>query len=237
MGEYGDLILVALRGCGERATIMRGNGEIVTVLDPDARIWPVDFCGDDKPEVLEHVMGETVTIKGNGACGVDDRSTGRPQPQLKRLYTFTRYTAGETPVDLAGGQPTTASSSLEDHPGGLANDGNGQTAWRSLRGGEYWQVDLGRWHTLTGIDITFPLSPPGLNRGGTAYQFGYAVEVLTDGDGWVRVLDRTGNDQVSRTQRARFNALGRYVHATFEELPQVPAARAGLAEVSVLGMR
>jgi hypothetical protein len=238
-GDYSDLIMVWNRGCGEPTTIMNGNGDVISVLNSAARLWHADFCGDDKEEVVEFIQGVSLTIKSNGPCDLAAKVTGIPLPQAKRLSHFTRYTAGDTPVTLSAAQPTVVSSALPGRGGELANDGDEVTAWRPRvhRTGESWQVDLGRWFTLSGIDVTFPAAPPGLERTGQAYQFGYTVEVSRDGEDWVTVLDRTDNDRTSRTQRALFTGLGQHVRVTITALPPVAGARAGLAEVAVLGNR
>jgi outer membrane protein assembly factor BamB len=238
-GDYRDLIMVWNRGCGEPTTIMDGNGNVVSTLDSGARLWHADFCGDDKEEVVEYVQGVSVTIKSNGPCDLDAKVTGVPLPQAKRLYNYSRYTAGDSPVDLAGDRPTTTGGALPGHGGDRANDGDDATAWRprTARPGQSWQVDLGRWYTLSGIALTFPQAPPGLERTGRAYRFGYTVEVSTDGQDWVTVLDRTTNDLASRTQRALFTGLGQHVRVTITGLPPGTASHAGLAEVAVLGHR
>jgi hypothetical protein len=51
------------------------------------------------------------------------------------------------------------------------------------------------------------------------------------------VVDRTGNNRTDRTQRALFTGLGQHVRVTVTDLPPVAGARAGLAEVTVLGHR
>jgi hypothetical protein len=238
-GDYSDLIMVWNRGCDERTTIMNGNGDVISELDAAARLWHADFCGDDKEEVIEYIQGVSVTIKSNGPCDLDAKVTGVPLPQAKRLFNYTRYTAGDSPVDLAADQPTQTSSALPGRGGDQANDGDGATAWRPRmhRPGESWQVDLGRWYTLSGIELTFPEAPAGLERTGQAYQFGYTVEVSKDGEDWVTVVDRTDDDRTARTQQALFTGLGQHVRVTVTDLPPVAGARAGLAEVTVLGHR
>ncbi|GAB3964709.1 discoidin domain-containing protein [Plantactinospora veratri] len=384
-GDYSDLIMVWNRGCGEPTTIMNGAGDVISTLDSGARLWHADFCGDDKEEVIEYVQGRSVTIKSNGPCDLAAKVTGHPLPQAKRLSNYTRYTAGDSPVTLSAGRPTGTSGALPGQPGGLAVDGDPATAWRaaSTGTGQSWQVDLGRWYTLTGIELTFPatdlrdactrtlsgrhtgpltvpagvtcLAPgatvtgpvtvlPGASlaatdatvtgpvstlgarsvqlrgvritgalsvvgttgrlvvtgnqltgpvslvgnrtgetpvmlsantvRGalacagnlpapvrdggpntvagraagqcadvpagdphGAEFRYGYLVETSTDGQHWVPVLDRTDNTLTSSTQRGLFTGLGRHVRVTVTDLPEVPYARAGLAEVAVLGNR
>jgi F5/8 type C domain-containing protein/rhamnogalacturonan lyase-like protein len=238
-GDYSDLIMVWNRGCGEPTTIMNGNGDVVSVLNSAARLWHADFCGDDKEEVVEFIQGVSLTIKSNGPCDLAAKVTGVPLPQAKRLTNFTRYTAGDTPVALSISQPAVVSSALPGRGGERANDGDPATEWRTRvhRTGDSWQVDLGRWFTLSGIELTFPAAPPGLERTGQAYQFGYTVEVSQDGETWLTVLDRTDNDRTERTQQALFTGLGQHVRVTITALPPVAGSRAGLAEVTVLGNR
>jgi hypothetical protein len=237
-GDYQDLIMVWFRGCGEPTTIMNGAGEVVTVLE-DVRLWHADFCGDDKEEVVEYVQGQWLRIKSNGACDLDAKVTGVPLPQAKRLYNFTRYTAGDSPIDLAAGRPTRTSGALPGRRGDLANDGRDATSWRGRwhRTGESWQVDLGRWYTLSGIELTFPRAPRFFERWAEPYRYGYVVEVSKDGKEWVTVVDRRDGDRTTRTQQALFTGLGRHLRVTVTDLPRVPLARAGLAEVTVLGHR
>src|SRR5690606_11081024 len=180
----------------------------------------------------------SVTIKSNGPCDIDAKVTGVPLPQPKRLYNYTRYTAGDSPIDLAAGQPVTTTSAKPGRGGEQANDGDTGTAWRPLPlAGQSWQVDLGRWYTLSGIEMTFPKAPAGLERNGKAYQIGYTVEVSKDGQEWVTVVDRTDNDWADRTQRALFTGLGQYVRVTITELPPGAAVYAKLAELAVVRHR
>jgi hypothetical protein len=157
-GDYSDLIMVWNRGCGEPTTIMNGSGDVISVLDSRARLWHADFCGDDKEEVLEYIQGVSVTIKSNGPCDIDAKVTGIPSPQPKRLFNYTRYTAGDSPVDLAAGRPTSASSARDGYGSERAHDGDAATAWQAgVRSpGQWWQVDLGRWYRLTGITLSLP---------------------------------------------------------------------------------
>jgi hypothetical protein len=242
-GDYGDLIMAWNRGCGEPTTIKNGRGELITTLE-NVRLWHADFCGDDKEEVVEYLQGSWLQIKSNGACDLTAKQTGRPLPQSKRLYNLTRYTAGEAPRDLAANDSVVTSSGwLTGHK---ANDGDVDTAWlASLPGpGQSWRVNLGRWYTLAGIELTFPdvQLPPWcelipLCRQHERYQFGYIVEVSKDGRHWVKMVDRRRNERETRTQKALFTALAQHVRITFTRVPTLPFARAGLAEVKVLGYR
>ncbi len=242
-GDYSDLIMSWNRGCGEPTTIKNGNGDLITTL-ADVRLWHADFCGDDKEEVVEYLQGNWLAIKSNGACDLSAKQTGRPLPQSKRLYNFTRYTAGEAPLDVAALDAAFASTGRLS--AARANDGNERTTWlATLPGpGQSWSVNLGRWYTLAGIELTFPevrlphwCTRSRLCREEERFQYGYIVEVSKNGRHWVKVLDRRRNDRTAQSQKALFTALGQYVRVTFTRVPPIPFARAGLAEVKVLGYR
>jgi hypothetical protein len=233
-GDYSDLIMVWNRGCDEPTTIMNGSGDTISTLDSGSRLWHADFCGDDKDEVLEYRQGVSATIKSNGECDIDAKVTGVPLPQAKRLYNNTRYTAGDSPVDLTGDGRVATSGSLPWHRGDRAVDGDDRTSWKTLSRGEAtWQIDLGRWYTLAGIELTFPTWMCG--RG--AQDIGYTVEVSKDGEEWVTVVDRAEGDSSEQTQQARFTGLGQHVRVTFADPSKRGLHLTGLAEVRVLGNR
>ena len=130
-GTYGDLLLSWNRGCGEVAGIWDGTGARVATFAVDGRMMRGDICGDDRTEVLDYVMGDHAYLYANGPCDLAAKVTGRPLPQAKRLYNYSRYTAEEIPTDHAHGHrwvPAGASS---------------------------WKVDLGRQRELTGVEVDF----------------------------------------------------------------------------------
>jgi hypothetical protein len=125
-GGYGDLVLSWNRGCGEVAGIWDGAGNRVATFPVDGRMVRGDVCGDDRGEVVDYVMGVAAYVYASGPCDLAAKVTGRPLPQAKKLYGYTRYTAEEIPQDLSRGH-------------------------RVHAGPGRWQVDLGRERELTGV--------------------------------------------------------------------------------------
>ena len=129
-GDYADHILAWSRGCGSKAGIYDGTGKLLATFPVDGRMMRGDVCGDDRTEVVDYVMGSTAYLYANGPCDLSAKVTGRPLPQVKRLYNYSRYTAEEIPANLAAGRtPTT--------------------------GGAQVNLDLGRLRELTGYRITW----------------------------------------------------------------------------------
>ncbi len=123
-GRYGDHLLSWNRGCGVVAGIWDGNGNRVATFPVDGRMVRGDICGDDRTEVLTYVMGVAAHVFAGAPCDLGAKVTGRPLPQAKKLYNYTRYTAEEIPLEFAA-----------------------RLRWR---GG--WKVaDLGRIRELTGV--------------------------------------------------------------------------------------
>ncbi|WP_157240364.1 hypothetical protein [Catenuloplanes japonicus] len=130
-GTYGDLLLSWNRGCGEVAGIWDGHGQRVATFPVDGRMMRGDVCGDDRTEVVDYVMGDRAYLYANGPCDLAAKVTGRPLPQSKRLYDYSRYTAEEIPSDHAAGR-----------------------RWVDGR------VDLGRLRELTGVTASFARRGP-----------------------------------------------------------------------------
>jgi F5/8 type C domain len=130
-GTYGDLLLAWNRGCNEVAGIWDGTGRRVATFPVDGRMMRGDVCGDDRTEVVDYVMGDHAYLYASGPCDLTAKVTGRPLPQSKRLYNYSRYTAEEIPTDQAAGHRWTPA---------------GRSAW---------SVDLGRRRELTGVQLGF----------------------------------------------------------------------------------
>jgi hypothetical protein len=130
-GTYSDLLLSWNRGCGEVAGIWDATGQRAATFDVDGRMMRGDVCGDDRTEVVDYVMGDRAYLYASGPCDLAAKVTGRPLPQAKRLYNYSRYTAEEIPSDHASGR-----------------------RWRPAGPGS-WRVDLGRQRELTGVEVTF----------------------------------------------------------------------------------
>ncbi len=221
-GNYGDHLLTWNRGCGIVAGIWDGHGNRVATFPVDGRMVRGDICGDDRGEVLTYVMGVAAYVYASAPCDLQAKVTGRPLPQAKKLYNYTRYTAEEIPQQLSRGRAARASSSLPRHGPALANDGDPGTSWISWPGQRHpsWKVDLGRLRELTGVSIDFGHRP----------RAGYRVEVSEDGRDWVTVVRRAAAQQ---HERAEFTGLGRYLRITGHST----AAPLRVAEVTVLGTR
>jgi hypothetical protein len=147
-GDYSDLILAWNRGCGAAAGIFDGSGNQLTTFPVDGRMMRGDICGDDKSEVVDYVLGSSAHVYANGACDLAAKVTGRTLPQAKRLYNYSRYTAEETPADLAAGRPLTTTPAQVT-------------------------VDLGRLRELTGYRLTWTAAAVGyrveVSADGTAW--------------------------------------------------------------------
>lgn len=129
-GTYRDLLLAWNRGCGEVAGIWDGAGQRVATFPVDGRMVRADVCGDDRAEVVDYVMGDHAYVYASDACDLAAKVTGRPLPQAKKHYNYSRYTAEEIPTDHAKGR-----------------------RWRAALAG--WRVDLGRLRELTGVRVAF----------------------------------------------------------------------------------
>ena len=224
-GRYADQMLAWNRGCGEPAGIYDGTGRRVVTFPVDGRMMRGDVCGDDRTEVLDYVMGDRAYVYASAPCDLAAKVTGRPLPQSKRLYNYSRYTAEEVPADLAAHRRAYASSATGwRHRPAAGNDADPATRWVAARWDRHprWQVDLGAIRELTGIKLDW---------GRTAPRAGYRVESSMDGRHWVPLVSRaTGRETV---EQARFTGLGRYVRitATWHQ------GTFGFADVQVLGTR
>ncbi|GAA1031541.1 hypothetical protein GCM10009557_27180 [Virgisporangium ochraceum] len=200
-GRYADHMLVWNRGCGEPAGVFDGTGTRIATFPVDGRMVRGDLCGDDRTEVVDYVMGDRAYVYGTGPCDLAAKVTGRPLPQSKRLYNYSRYTAEERPADHAYRRHASATSATHRHPAPAANDGRASTTWQPSRHDRSptWKVDLGAVRELTGIQVDWAGRTP---RGTLT------VESSVDGRHWVRVHSGPATD------RALFTALARYVRVT-----------------------
>jgi hypothetical protein len=216
-GRYADHMLVWNRGCGEPAGIFDGTGTRIATFPVDGRMMRGDLCGDDRGEVVDYVMGDRAYVYGTGPCDLDATVTGRPLPQSKRLYNYSRYTAEERPADHAAGRRASASSATHRHPASAANDGRAWTRWEPSRFDRHptWRVDLGAIRELTGIHIDWSGRIP---RGKVI------IESSTDGRRWTRV--HSGRP----AERTLFTTLARYIRL------QIPQATS-ITEAQILGTR
>ena len=216
-GRHADHMLVWNRGCGEIAGIFDGTGARVATFPVDGRMMRGDLCGDDRGEVVDYVMGDRAYVYSTGPCDLNAKVTGRPLPQAKRLYNYSRYTAEEKPADHARARRAWASSAHHRHPAGAANDGRAWTTWEPSRYDRdpQWKVDLGAVRELTGIEIDWA---------GRAPRGTVVVESSKDGRHWTRLHSGP------IANKTLFTGLARYVRV------EVPRS-AGIAELAILGTR
>jgi hypothetical protein len=98
-----DRLVAWKRGC-QKPYVYNGSGSVVSTFSVSGgRVMHANVCGDYHEEMFLYVLGDRVEIYSNGGACDLTQTTGSPLPQIKRLYNYTRYTAGETPV---GGGPT-----------------------------------------------------------------------------------------------------------------------------------
>jgi hypothetical protein len=126
-------------------------------------------------------MGDHAYLYANGPCDLSAKVTGRPLPQAKRLYDYSRYTAEEIPADHAAGKRWIPA---------------GRSAWR---------VDLGRLRELTGVRLSFATRRPVAYRVATSVdgrRWTTAVTAATDASGAGRI-DFTGLGRYVRVTATR----------------------------------
>jgi hypothetical protein len=114
-------------------------------------------------------------------------------------------------LPTAAGWRAAASAALPDHGPELAGDGETilASSWQADPYPQWWQADLGKVTSINRIHV-FPYW--GMNR-----YYKYTVEVSTDGKGWSRVADLSGNTTPSTPagNDFRFQPVdARYVRVT-----------------------
>lgn len=92
------------------------------------------------------------------------------------------------------------------------NDGNLSSMWIAGDGSldQWWMVDLGESHRLSGSKITFE------TEGGL---WGYYIEGSEDGVAWTVLADCSDNGSTAEVQAHAYTAAARYVRVTFTALP------------------
>ena len=129
--------------------------------------------------------------------------------------------------NLAFKRPATASSTEDGNTPGLACDGDADTRWCAAGGStpQWWQVDLGGPHDLSGCEICWEAD-------GRRYQ--YLVEGSADGRTWSLLADRRETRDQSQVQNLKFAATAvRYLRVTVTGLPRTPLTWASICEVKV----
>lgn len=192
--------------------------------------------------------GETISVNFNGAWsktphsnpsiiavrrynatpGVGGASSGGASSGTSAIPSTTGGSAGATGVNLAQEKPATASSSLIDSPPSYGNDASNVTSWCASSNAlnEWWQVDLGGPHDLTGTEITWPYA-------GRVYQ--YSVGVSNDGLSFVEVVNQRGNLRTSQVQFDSFASQGRYLRVIVTGLTSSPVTSACISDLKAFG--
>jgi alpha-L-fucosidase len=132
------------------------------------------------------------------------------------------------PDDLSKGKLATASSTQSaDHGPRAAVDGNPATRWcaDSPDGPQWWQVDLGKPESVTGIHIVW-------EQGGVGFR--YKVEGSEDEKSWTILSDQTKGTVRERDRTHEFLARDiRYVRVT--TAASTNGLPASIVEVQVYG--
>ncbi len=140
------------------------------------------------------------------ACDKLNDTYLKPVPKKAAL----KAPANVTRVNLAKGQPATASSE-EANKGNLAAkafDGSADSRWCASgpNENEWLQVDLGKPQTLTGFRIDWEANH-------SAYR--YKIEGSTDGKEWKVLTDASKNDKNGASEQDFMVDAVRYVRVTF----------------------
>ncbi|MFI5380433.1 MAG: discoidin domain-containing protein [Tepidisphaerales bacterium] len=128
-------------------------------------------------------------------------------------------------TNVALNRPATADSEQAGTYAAKANDGDFNTTWftGTPKLGNWWQVDLGTVHDLTGCRLMW--QDPG-------FYYQYKVEVSADNVNWMRVVDQTANTDVVRMPVHAFTAKGaRYLRVTVTGMDE--GCWLGIREVEV----
>ena len=138
--------------------------------------------------------------------------------------------AADDRENLALGKAATASRSQDEAKAPAAgNDGDPQTRWCAAddASGDWWQVDLGRPETLTGVRVTWEADDA---------NYRYKIEGSPDAKSWRLLSDQTATTDRARTRRHDVRAEGvRYVRLTVTGLE--PGHWASFYECEVFGTK
>ncbi|WP_277470353.1 MULTISPECIES: discoidin domain-containing protein [unclassified Paenibacillus] len=148
------------------------------------------------------------------------QSTGYTDSKLKEgtLYTYAVRVAGSSllsdkvqitatglvPLDRSEWKVSSNISTSVSNPGG-AIDGDRRTRWdtgKHQASGEYFQIDLGKAHTVEAVELDYTLSS-------YDYPRGYELYVSDDAQNWKRVV--SGKGQLSMTRISFPQLKTRYI--------------------------
>jgi alpha-glucosidase (family GH31 glycosyl hydrolase)/uncharacterized protein YjdB len=131
--------------------------------------------------------------------------------------------------DIVQGKPATADSVDPAFPASNANDGNAATMWSAndTSPGHVWSADLGKMHSIQGLEISF---------GQSDKVYKYKLEVREAGSSnWIQVLNRMNNTEAGQVLKDTFGSQGRYVRITITGLPDA-STKASIADVKLIGL-
>lgn len=95
-GTNRDLI-VAYGRAGAPPALYDGQLNVVTSFPNETgQLIPVDLCGDARQEIIAF-SDAAAHLYATGPCDLNSQVTGKPKPQPKYLYNWTRYWGGEYP--------------------------------------------------------------------------------------------------------------------------------------------
>jgi outer membrane protein assembly factor BamB len=90
-------LLVAYGRAGVAPTLYDGQFNVVASFpDQTAQLIPADLCGDSRQEIVAFT-DSTAHLYATAPCDLTSHVNGKPQPQTKYLYNWTRYWGGEYP--------------------------------------------------------------------------------------------------------------------------------------------
>ncbi|MHB1036872.1 MAG: discoidin domain-containing protein [Pirellulales bacterium] len=109
--------------------------------------------------------------------------------------------------NVAKNRPAVADSQQDGTYGTKANDGDFTTTWFTGKPtlGNWWKVDLGESHKLTGCRLMW--HDPG-------FWYQYRIEVSADGRQWTTAVDMTQNTEVKWVPSHKFAADARWLRIT-----------------------
>ena len=222
--------LAIVKGPGEFPTgpnITFDSKSDIRILDGQAAIsFRSYYAGDTVIRATSTgLTSAEVTLHFTGSVAWQEGKTPAVQP--RPYVKFNR--AAQPPQQQIFGRnsPAFPSSSLPDHPGAAADDGDATTFWQPAANdaNPAWVVDMERLVTASRVRISFAKA--------AVYRF--KIEVSDDQTTWRPLADLSTNDKSSDTLEAAAPAdtSGRFVRLQF----QSPAANAPiqLSEVEVIG--
>lgn len=122
-------------------------------------------------------------------------------------FEFINDSGSSSSENIALGKPASSDGCESWNPVANGNDGDITTRWCARDGNvnRWWKVDLGGDYNLTGSEVKWEMS-------GKVYK--YRIEVSTDDNNWIQVIDKTNNTSTKQIQADGFSTTARYVRIT-----------------------